>query len=393
MTAVVSPSGWRDAIAGSDDLQRPSAAGAAALAGLRERLTAAGVHEFCASFNPLSPALAPWAEHAERLPQPLRALVELLVLGREVDRPAVEAALGRVADELVELGLLGTAPDGRLSARGLVLRFVAGCWLLVDRPQANPVAYFGDDSVALLTRLAARPGGAALDLCSGPGLQALHLSSFAATVTAVEVHPAAAALSRVNAVLNGRHERIEVLCGDLGEPVRGRRFDTVVANPPLLPFPDDFPYPLVGHGGADGLRMTRRVLEQLPDLLAPGAAAQLIGTFVADRANPRAVAELETWCGRTGLDGLLTLVTFTPLVPGNALFQALAGSAALAAGRPREEAAAALAGSLREQAANALLAYYLLVTPGTGALRVVDLASPARRSMWHASGIARPDWL
>ena len=30
---------------------------------------------------------------------------------------------------------------------------------------------------------------------------------------------------------------------------------------------------------------------------------------------------------------------------------------------------------------------------GQGALRVIDLAKPARRSMWHASGIARPDWL
>lgn len=381
---------WQDAIAG-DELQRPSAA--AALAGLRERVTAAGVHEFCASFSPLSPALAPWAEHATRLPEPLRALVELLVLGREVERAPAEAALGRLSNELLALGLLAAGPDGRLSARGLVLRFVAGYWLLVDRPQANPVAYFGDDSVALLTRLAPRPGGTALDLCSGPGLQALHLSSFAARVTAVEVHPAAAALSRANAALNGRHERIEVLCGDLGGPVRGRRFDTVVANPPLLPFPDDFPYPLVGHGGADGLRMTWRVLEQLPELLAPGGTAQLIGTFVASRPDPRAVAELETWCRRSGLDGLLTLVTFTPLAPGNALFQALVESAAQAAGRAREEAAAAFARSLDEQAADALLAYYLLLTPGPGALRVVDLAKPARRSMWHASGIARPDWI
>jgi SAM-dependent methyltransferase len=380
-------------VAANDDLQRPSAAAAATLAGLRDRLTAAGVHEFCASFNPLSPALAPWADHLDRLPAPLRALVELLVLGRAVPAPAVEAALGGLAGELHGLGLLEGGPDEGLSTPGLVLRFVAGYWLLTDRPQPNPVSYFGDDSVALLTRLAPRAGGTALDLCSGPGLQALHLSSFAARVTAVEVSQEAAALARVNAALNGRQDRIEVLCGDLGGPVRGRRFDTVVANPPLLPFPDDFPYPLVGHGGADGLRVTRRVLDQLPDLLAAGGTAQLIGTFAAARAHPLAVAELESWCGRTGLDGLLTLVTFSPLAPGTAFFLGLVESAALASGRPREEAAAAFARSLEAQGADVLLAYYLLVSPGTGRLAVVDLAKPARRTMWHAAGMARPDWL
>jgi SAM-dependent methyltransferase len=384
MTATA---GWHEAVAGLSAAGEP-------LAALRGRLAAAGLQEYCAVFNPLAPALAPWAERLDGVPEPLRTLVELFVLGREVPAPAAEAALGAgLTDSLAGLGLLAAGPGGTRHLGGLVLRFVSGYWLLTDRPGPNPVSYFGDDSIALLTRLAPRAGGSALDLCSGPGLQALHLSSFADRVTAVEINPLAAALARVNACLNGRQERIEVLCGDLDEPVRGRRFDSIAANPPFLPFDDDFPSAFVGHGGADGLGMTRRVLAVLPGLLAEGGTAQLIGSCVAARSSPRLPGELERWCRDTGLDAVLTVATYAPLAPGSALFVALVESAALAAGRPRAEAEAAFARSLEAQGADVLLAHYLLVTPGRGELRVIDVARPARRTMWFASGMARPDWL
>lgn len=177
--------------------------------------------------------------------------------------------------------------------------------------------------MALLLRLRPKRYGRCLDLCAGAGVQALHCSLFASTVAAVEINPKAADLARINALMNGREKIVSVYNGDLLEPVRGQVFDTIVANPPLLPFPEEVPYPFVGHGGADGIRIVRRILHELPSALAIDGTAQLIGTCLSKGKRPLIVDELDRWASHTCMDVLMTVTSLQPLVPGTACFDGL----------------------------------------------------------------------
>jgi hypothetical protein len=64
------------------------------------------------------------------------------------------------------------------------------------------------------------------------GVQALGLAEHAATVTATDVSGRALGFAALNAAVNGVD--LELLQGDLLEPVAGRRFDLVVSNPPFV---------------------------------------------------------------------------------------------------------------------------------------------------------------
>jgi release factor glutamine methyltransferase len=77
-------------------------------------------------------------------------------------------------------------------------------------------------------------GRSALDVCTGSGMLAIAAARAGArAVTAIDVSRRAVAAVRINGRING--VRVEVLRGDLFSPVRGRRFELIVSNPPYLP--------------------------------------------------------------------------------------------------------------------------------------------------------------
>jgi len=51
---------------------------------------------------------------------------------------------------------------------------------------------------------------------------------------AVDINPMAVRCARINALLNGQEQRIEVRQGDLFAPVRSERFDLILFNPPFV---------------------------------------------------------------------------------------------------------------------------------------------------------------
>lgn len=122
--------------------------------------------------------------------------------------------------------------------------------------------------------------GRALDLGTGTGCLALALAEEGgfAEVVAVDSSAEALALARENAELTGLG--IRLIRSDLGAALRGERFDLLVANPPYL---TDAEYDALDPSvkaweprsalaaGADGLAVTRRILEEGRGLLAPGA--------------------------------------------------------------------------------------------------------------------------
>jgi release factor glutamine methyltransferase len=124
--------------------------------------------------------------------------------------------------------------------------------------------------VDAVRRATLQPRAAALDLCSGSG-----------AVAVAAAHRRSAWAARLNARLNG--VRVRGLHGDLFEPVAGRRFDLITANPPYVPAPPDVA-PQRGdrawNAGADGRAVIDRIIEQLPEHLAPGGRALLVQSSV-----------------------------------------------------------------------------------------------------------------
>jgi release factor glutamine methyltransferase len=141
-------------------------------------------------------------------------------------------------------------------------------WLLIDAMLRQPL----------------RPRARALDVCTGSGAVAVAAALRGASVTAVDVSRRALLSVRVNAMVNGA--RVRVRRGDLFAPVRGERFDLIVANPPYLPADDDAP-PARGAARAwDAGRDGRSVLDPLCEAgaahLMPGGAILVVHSSVSD---------------------------------------------------------------------------------------------------------------
>jgi hypothetical protein len=117
--------------------------------------------------------------------------------------------------------------------------------------------------------------GSALDVGTGCGVQALALNADA--ITATDLSERAIAFAALNAVVNG--VELELLQGDLLEPVAGRRFDLVVANPPFV-----VATPGSGWTYRDGGREADGIAAELAaastSLLNPGGTMQFLGNWL-----------------------------------------------------------------------------------------------------------------
>lgn len=345
------------------------------LAELRQYLERIGYAELCASFNPLKPRSPAWASAAECIvDRRLASVVKLLLLGKAVEKDSFdETALAHI-EPLVELGIVDD-DAGRLQTCNVVLYVVLGAWLFFDLPSVNPRVYYGDDSFALLNRLRPVHGGRTLDLCSGPGVQALYCARVAQQVVSVEINPFASSIAMINRELNGA-ANWQVKTGDLYDVLgTGQTFDHIVCNPPLLPFPDDTRYPFVGHGGEDGWHVAWRVLDGLPAFLRTTGHAQLIGTTLGNGVEPVIVDRLRAFARDKRMDCQLFVMSHIPLARGSEYFEGLAWSAAAAERLGLDAVRDRLEAFLVEREATHLVSHYLRVTHGTGDLMVADLAS------------------
>jgi SAM-dependent methyltransferase len=163
-------------------------------------------------------------------------------------------------------------------------------WLASDiarrhPPAADHVIGLGAASATLLAATVRTEAGAALDVGTGCGIQALHLLGHCRTVTATDVLPRALGMARLSFALSGvAPEAVELLPGDMLEPVAGREFDLIVSNPPFVlgsPDPDALTYRDAGPGDS-GLA---RLLREACAALAPGGVAQVLTSWVIERGQ------------------------------------------------------------------------------------------------------------
>ena len=271
---------------------------------LRADLTSAGF-----TVDGVAARLGPVASAALHREQPLPALlatqdaqdpcgllVHLFTLGRPVARAALDAALPSLgADGAQTLRLV--VADGEAVRATCDLRPYGDdahdWWVASDLGEVatratlpvDHVLGIGGASTTLASWTVRRRVHSALDVGTGCGVQALHLASHAAHVTATDVSRRALAYAVFNATLAGID--LEVLAGDLLEPVAGRRFDLVVSNPPFVITPRVEGVPLYEYrdGGRAGDSLVRSLVAQVGGVLEPGGVAQLLGNWEIPRGR------------------------------------------------------------------------------------------------------------
>lgn len=242
---------------------------------------------------------------------PALALTRLFTLGRPVPRERVDAALPRVgATGLVRLGLAHGADE--LTADVDLRPYGDGehdWWLVSDLGElalghelpVDHVLGIGGASTTLAAWTPRPRVARALDLGTGCGIQALHLSQHCEQVVATDISRRALGMAAFNAALNGVEWDLRE--GSLLEPVAGERFDLVVSNPPFVITPRVEGVPLYEYrdGGRSGDRLVREVIEGLPGVLAPGGIACLLANWEIRRGQTWQQA-VRSMLEGTGLD-------------------------------------------------------------------------------------------
>ena len=187
--------------------------------------------------------------HGTREVTAQNALVRLFLLGVTLDRSAAGEALPENFIELaIRTGLL-SEEEGRLIANVVIvpvgkLLFASDAFRTLGSDERSEFVVPAKNSAAdYLRKLTMRdPVGVALDLGCGCGVHALLAAAHCERVVAADISEAAAAYTRFNAQLNDIRN-VDVLVGDLFEPVAGQKFDLILCNPPFIIGPQsDFTY-------------------------------------------------------------------------------------------------------------------------------------------------------
>jgi SAM-dependent methyltransferase len=182
-----------------------------------------------------------------------------------------------------------------------------------DWPPSDAVFPAHDSgTLKLLRLLPALRGGDTLDLCGGSGIIALHCSKAAARAVTSDITPRSAFMADFNSRLNGAD--VESACGDLYEPVSGRRFEVITAHPPWVPsVGDDVVF---RDGGEFGDAIIQRIIEGLPHYLDSGGTA-LIVAVGRDTAEATFENRVRGWLGQAGEDCDVILGVEKALAPEN----------------------------------------------------------------------------
>jgi hypothetical protein len=242
---------------------------------------------------------------------PLATMTRLWQLQAPVAATDVQAALPGLLDPLCAAGLLERSVE-EVRARVDVRPYaddLRDWWMISDltpgldgdNQAMAPDHVLGVSSASsTLAELTVRePFGSALDLGSGSGVQAMHLSGHCGHVVATDVNPRALTMTRLNAALND--VAVDVRSGSLFEPVSEEAFDLVVTNPPFVISPGTGERLVYRDSGLPGDEVVRRIVETAPRHLNPGGWCQVLGNWVHREAETWQ-ERLAVWLDEAGCD-------------------------------------------------------------------------------------------
>ena len=234
----------------------------------------------------------------------LATLIRLFVCGQTESIAAATAAFQPLP---IEAAIPLLEADGEGVRAAVELEPYGDWWVVADlsagmrpgRPlPPDHVLGVGGASSTLAGATLRHEVGTALDLGTGCGVQALHLSTHAQNVTATDLSARALRFAATTAGLNGMNW--DLMQGDLVEPVRGRRFDLVVSNPPFIVGPGVQRYDYRDSGRA-GDGVCAELVAAAPGLLNPGGYVQFLANWL-HVAGEDWQDRIAGWLAGTGLD-------------------------------------------------------------------------------------------
>ena len=136
-----------------------------------------------------------------------------------------------------------------------------------------------EDSYLLADNLEIKDGQSVLEIGTGSGIVAMYASKLTDNITVSDINFDACELARKNFKENGI-DNIEILFGNLFEPVKNKKFDVILFNTPYLPtdkdevLEDTINYAF--DGGLNGRKVIDLFLNEVKNHLNDGGIVQLI---------------------------------------------------------------------------------------------------------------------
>jgi len=143
----------------------------------------------------------------------------------------------------------------------------------------NNVYVPAEDSYLLADNLLIKEGQSVLEIGTGSGIVAMYASKLTDEITVTDINFDACRLAEKNFRENGI-ENIEILFGNMFEPVKNRKFDVILFNTPYLPteegevLEDTINYAF--DGGLNGRKVIDVFLNEVRNHLNKGGIVQLI---------------------------------------------------------------------------------------------------------------------
>ena len=136
-----------------------------------------------------------------------------------------------------------------------------------------------EDSYLLADNLEIEANQSVLEIGTGSGIVAMYASRLAKSVTATDINFDACELASKNFEANGI-ENVEILFGNMFEPVKNRKFDVILFNTPYLPTEEgdviDDTINYAFDGGLNGRKVIDLFLDEVPNHLNDGGIVQMI---------------------------------------------------------------------------------------------------------------------
>jgi SAM-dependent methyltransferase len=217
---------------------------------------------------------AAWFRESLPARSPLRSLARLFLLGDTLPLEEILALLGSELAGLAEIGLIHADKHG-VCSRFCIVPY-ADTWYASDFLQRHgdaPEAYvmgLGPTTRRLACLLPKAGARSVLDLGCGAGWIATRMRRAGLAVTGCDLSPRALQLAVLNEKLAGL-SGIDWRQGSWFEPLEGRRFDRICANPPFAQSPGG---PLTFREAAPGAESPcATILRDIAGHLEPGGIA------------------------------------------------------------------------------------------------------------------------
>lgn len=151
-----------------------------------------------------------------------------------------------------------------------------------------------EDSYLLADNLEIEHGMSVLEIGTGSGIVAMYASRLTDNITVTDVNFDACELARKNFQANNI-ENIEILFGNLFEPLENRKFDVILFNTPYLPTEEgeviDDTLNYAFDGGLNGRKVIDLFLNELKSHLNDGGIVQMIQSSLS--GNEETLAKLD----------------------------------------------------------------------------------------------------